>query len=80
MEVLEVYAVGSQDPQTHQTPEQRSNGPKYPQTHGPIDTGLDAVSLKLTLYSRKFTSSCMPFAYFMHNITISTTKSFFEQD
>ena len=79
MEGLEVYAVRSQDPQTHQTPEQRSNGPKYPQTHGPIDTGLDAVSLKLTLYSTK-KSSCIPFAYFMHNITISTTKSFFERD
>ena len=35
--------------------------------------------LKLTLYSTK-KSSCMPFAYFMHKITISTIKSFFQRD
>ena len=82
VEILEIwkYLKSMQSgPRTHRPTRQRSNGPKYPQTHEPIDTGLGAVSLELTLYSTK-KSSCMPFAYFMHNITISTTKSFFERD
>ena len=85
VEILDIwkYLKSMQSgPRTHRPTRPRnsvSTDLKYPQTHGPIDTGLDAVSLKLTLYSTK-KSSCMSFAYFMHNITISTTKSYFERN